>query len=175
MPAVSLGNQNSRLVYCLTFVACRYSGGPRMANRTLLQTAVLDDLVKGSRRRTAMLAVLRVFHWMIGSDGFLLSLAGLIVGGSFALSMTTDAWHWYQRSGALLVSIGAVFSTRHVLRSTIDTLLHEQSSSGVSPGRNSVDNFEGSACLIGFCMVGVGTLIWAYGDLTGCLLGSSCL
>ena len=156
-------------------VACRYSGGPRMTNGTRIHTIALHNLVSGSWRRAAMRLVLRVFLWMIGSDGFLLSLAVLIVGGSFVLSMTTDAWHWYQRSGALLVSIGAIFSTRRVLTSTIDILLHKPGSNGVLPTQTSLADFEGHACLIGFCMVGVGTLIWAYGDLTGCLLGSSCL
>jgi hypothetical protein len=123
----------------------------------------------------ALVKLMSVFRWIVTTDRFLLGIAVLIVGGSFALSLTTDAWHWFQRSGALLVSIGAIFSTRHVLKLSIDAMLYEQSSNEVSAARETLDDSEITTCFIGFCMVGVGTLTWAYGDLAGCVLGSSCL
>ena len=56
------------------------------------------------------------FRWALTTSWFLFLLAAVLVGLSLLASFYTDAWHWFQRSGALMVSIGAVLSTRRALR-----------------------------------------------------------
>ena len=60
--------------------------------------------------------VLHIIRWLMTTTGFLLVLAAGILGVSFFISYLTGQWHWFQRSGALLVSIGAILSTRRLLR-----------------------------------------------------------
>jgi len=45
----------------------------------------------------------------------------------------------------------------------------------VRPQDGELASADLAACFVGFWVVGSGTLIWAYGDLLGCLLGSNCL
>ncbi len=120
-------------------------------------------------------AFLLAFRWMVTTDRFLFTIATLIVGGSFALSYTMDDWHWFQRSGAMLASIGAILSTRPVLRTTIDTMLGRLRVNRARAQDGELASADLAACFVGFWVVGTGTLIWAYGDLLGCLLGSNCL
>lgn len=109
---------------------------------------------------------------------FLLILGIIIIGASFFASYYTDQWHWFQRSGALLVSIGAILSTRRMLRSGLDGLMHGRSASEVIAAieKNNAhsEDSETRRDLIsaywGFSVVGFGTLIWAYGDLVGILI-----
>ena len=123
--------------------------------------------------------ILLVFRWAVLNSRFLYLLAAVLVGGSFLLSFNTDAWHWFQRSGALLVSIGALLSTRRALGLILDALIdgkdlvqrvQDEPFTGDEAG-------ELQACVCGFLLVAMGTFIWAYGDLLGCLLPSqlSCL
>ena len=119
-------------------------------------------------------------RWTLTTSWFLLLLAAVLVGFSLLASFYTDAWHWFQRSGALMVSIGAVLSTRRAL-----SLILEGMISGSTPVESlasgettqSIDMRELQACVCGFLFVAMGTMIWAYGDLLGCLLqwNSSCL
>lgn len=104
----------------------------------------------------------------------------MLVGVSLLLSFHTDAWHWFQRSGALMVSIGAVLSTRRALGLILESMLGENiSPDQVQANRTTLlsDMGELRTCVCGFVFVAMGTLIWAYGDLLGCLLhwNSSCL
>jgi hypothetical protein len=120
------------------------------------------------------------FRWALTTSWFLFLLAAVLVGFSLLASFYTDAWHWFQRSGALMVSIGAVLSTRRAL-----SLILEGMIGGSSPARSllssettqTIDMGELQTCVCGFLFVAMGTLIWAYGDLLGCLLhwNSSCL
>jgi hypothetical protein len=120
------------------------------------------------------------FRWALTTSWFLFLLAAVFVCVSLLASFYTDAWHWFQRSGALMVSIGAVLSTRRALSLIIEGML-----GGGSPARllsssettRSIDMGELQTCVCGFLFVAMGTLIWAYGDLLGCLLhwNSSCL
>ena len=113
---------------------------------------------------------------MVTSNGFLFAAAVVTVGGSLALSFTTDAWHWFQRSGALLVSIGAILSTRHLLRGMLSSMLEEEKPSETfALDRRALSDSDLATCLVGFLVVGLGTIIWAYGDLLGCLFGPGCL
>ena len=124
--------------------------------------------------------LLHWFRWALTTSWFLFLLAAVLVGFSLLASFYTDAWHWFQRSGALMVSIGAVLSTRRALRLILEGMI-----GGDSPVKSltSSENAESSemgelqTCVCGFLFVAMGTLIWAYGDLLGCLMhwNSSCL
>ena len=119
-------------------------------------------------------------HWTLTTSWFLFLLVAVLVGASLLASFYTDAWHWFQRSGALMVSIGAVLSTRRALNLILEGMI-----GGNSPARflsssevtQSIDIGELRTCVCGFLFVAMGTMIWAYGDLLGCLLhwNSSCL
>ena len=129
----------------------------------------------GPWRRQAWLLLLLCLRWMVTSNLFLSVTGTVVVGGSLALSIATDAWHWFPRSGALLASIGAILSTRRVLRVMISAMIDDRSLSEVVTSEGVPVSDDLTACFVGFWVVGFGTLIWAYGDLLGCALGSSCL
>ena len=124
--------------------------------------------------------LLRAFRWAVSTNWFLFLLAALLVCGSLLTSYYTEAWHWFQRSGALMVSIGAVLSTRRPLGLILEGMIDER----VAPESTTIarvaalsDSAELRTCVCGFAFVAMGTMIWAYGDLLGCLLywDSSCL
>ncbi|MCP4765700.1 MAG: hypothetical protein GY875_05455 [Gammaproteobacteria bacterium] len=123
--------------------------------------------------------LLHAFKWMVSNSRFLYALAFVLVGSSFVISFHTDAWHWFQRSGALLVSIGAMLSTRHALGLMLDSMIDGRKlllPVHVEEATAS-EAVELQACVCGFLFVAMGTFIWAYGDLLGCLLSweLSCL
>jgi len=132
-------------------------------------------------KRITLLAV----KWLMTTISFLLIAGVIIIGVSFFAGYYTDQWHWFQRSGALLVSIGAILSTRRMLRSGLDGLMHGSSASEVLAAiekiRGYTEDSETKRDLIsaywGFTVVGLGTVVWAYGDLIGCIieLNMSCL
>jgi hypothetical protein len=120
------------------------------------------------------------FRWALTTSWFLFLLAAVLVGFSLLASFYTDAWHWFQRSGALMVSIGAVLSTRRALRLILEGMIGGGSpvkslSSSEIPESSEMGELQ--TCVCGFLFVAMGTLIWAYGDLLGCLMhwNSSCL
>lgn len=123
---------------------------------------------------------MRAFRWSVSTNWFLFLLAALLVGGSLLLSWLSDAWHWFQRSGAMMVSIGAILSTRRPLDLILEGMIREPApaeSTTYAGARFLSDSAELKTCVCGFALVAMGTLIWAYGDLLGCLLyrSSSCL
>jgi hypothetical protein len=71
--------------------------------------------------------VLLVIKLLLSTTGFLLVLAASILGISIFASAYTGQWHWFQRSGALVVSIGAILSTRRLLRIGLGGLLEGRS------------------------------------------------
>lgn len=120
------------------------------------------------------------FRWALTTSWFLFLLAAVLVGLSLLASFYTDAWHWFQRSGALMVSIGAVLSTRRALSLILESMIGGISLTrplSSSEATQAIDMRELQTCVCGFLFVAMGTLIWAYGDLLGCLLhwNSSCL
>ncbi len=120
------------------------------------------------------------FQWVISTSWFLYLLAALLVGTSLLVSFYTDAWHWFQRSGALMVSIGALLSARRALNLMLASMIIDiRPQDVVQSGERSflTDTGELRTCVCGFFFVAMGTLIWAYGDLLGCLLhwNTSCL
>ena len=104
----------------------------------------------------------------------------MLVGVSLLASFYTDAWHWFQRSGALMVSIGAVLSTRRALRLLLEGMIGDSNHARPLTTSESIQASEMGelqTCVCGFVFVAMGTLVWAYGDLLGCLMhwNSSCL
>jgi len=124
--------------------------------------------------------VLVILNWAVSSTRFLLLLVIFFVGVSLLASLLTDAWHWFQRSGALMVSIGAVLSTRRALGFILDSMIDDGHSKIMTPMNRVPQQSEIGelrTCVCGFMLVASGTLVWAYGDLLGCLLdwSRSCL
>ncbi|MEN8207202.1 MAG: hypothetical protein ABFS24_14505 [Pseudomonadota bacterium] len=125
--------------------------------------------------------VLLVVKSLLSRTGFLLVLAAAIFGTSIFASVYTGQWHWFQRSGALVTSIGAILSTRRLLRIGLDGLLEGGSyfdvatNPGASPGdkRDMESGRDLTAAYWGFMIVGLGTVVWAFGDLIGCLIAQN--
>ena len=121
--------------------------------------------------------VLLTAKWLMTAVSFLLVAGIAIISVSFVAGYYTGQWHWFQRSGALLVSVGAILSTRRLLRSGLDGLIQGRSASEVVAAieeiRACTADTETKRDLVsaywGFAVVGLGTFIWAYGDLIGCL------
>ncbi|MCH7744041.1 MAG: hypothetical protein IIB71_15420 [Proteobacteria bacterium] len=67
--------------------------------------------------------VLLFAQWLISSPVILVSISIAISTSAFALSYSLDQWHWFQRFGAISVSIGAILSTRRLLRIGIQGML----------------------------------------------------
>ena len=124
--------------------------------------------------------LLRAFRWALTTSWFLFLLAAILVGVSLLASFYTDAWHWFQRSGALMVSIGAVLSTRRALQLILAGMIGDGNHTRPLTTKETIqarEMGELQTCVCGFIFVAMGTLIWAYGDLLGCLMhwNSSCL
>jgi len=123
--------------------------------------------------------VLLVSYWLVTSPYVLMMMAIATGGLFFAISIYFDQWHWFQRSGALIIIVGAVSSARRILRKGLDCLLSSKSylDDSLKNSSNEEAQQDIKACYCGFWILGVGTIIWAYGDLVGCLqtLSGSCL
>jgi hypothetical protein len=124
--------------------------------------------------------LLRAFRWALTTSWFLFLLAAILIGVSLLASFYTDAWHWFQRSGALMVSIGAVLSTRRALQLILEGMIGDGKPTRPLTTRETIqarEMGELQTCVCGFMFVAMGTLIWAYGDLLGCLMhwNSVCL
>ena len=123
--------------------------------------------------------LLLTFRWAVLNSRFLYLVAAVLVGGSFVISFHSDAWHWFQRSGALLVSIGALLSTRRALGLMLESMIYGGKLTQTLQGEESATYQAGElqTCVCGFLFVAMGTFIWTYGDLMGCLLSweMSCL
>ena len=122
--------------------------------------------------------VLRFALWVISSPTILVSISVAISASAFAVSYSLDQWHWFQRFGAISVSIGAILSTRRLLRIGIQGMLMDENYFVVARPQSmhslETDPVETHCDLMcsywGFWVVGFGTLIWAFGDLVGWLL-----
>lgn len=121
--------------------------------------------------------VLRLALWVLSTPMILVLASILITAGAFILSYTLDQWHWFPRFGALSVSLGAMLSTRRILRIGIQGLLMGENYFVIAQRERQVSdggNFETQCDLMcsyfGFWVVAFGTLIWAFGDLVGYFL-----
>jgi len=125
------------------------------------------------------IGMLRAFHGAVVRTWLMVMLAMTFAGGSLVASIATGSWHWLSRSGALVVAIGAILSTRPLLREELTEMIRARTPSEERPPRPPPDLRwrDRRACFCGFWLVAAGTLIWAYGDLLGCLAqwSSACL
>jgi len=142
------------------------------------QTIIRNSSI--SRARVPGHYLLVSFRWIVTTDWILFVLAALLVSISFLVSFYTGAWHWFQRSGAMVVSIGAILSTRQPLGLILDSMIGDIGSQSRTQMNGSLylgNLGELRTCACGFIFVAMGTLIWAYGDLIGCLIhwDTSCL
>jgi hypothetical protein len=79
-----------------------------------------------------------------------------------------------------MVSIGAMLSTRRALGLILEGMIGSiapQDRGRIDESSYLSDPGELKTCVCGFIIVATGTLIWAYGDLLGCLVhwDASCL
>ena len=84
------------------------------------------------------------------------------------LSTKTNNWHWFARSGALIVIIGGIFSFRSTLRLTKKERIRRRNMNIIERFTNIEKNNQEKdsiAIMIGVFMIVIGTIIWAYGDL----------
>ena len=73
--------------------------------------------------RTLSTLAICIFRWLTTTTCFLLAAVVALLSVSVFLSIYTGDWHWFQRSGALVVSIGAILSTRKLLRTGTTEML----------------------------------------------------
>ena len=126
------------------------------------------------------LFLLKAFYALVMRTWLLMVLAALVAGASLLASFATGQWHWFQRAGALVVSIGAILSTRPLLRNELMSMILQRTQDLTVPAAVVPDDIarqDRTACFCGFWVVGAGTLTWAYGDLLGCLVtwSASCI
>ncbi|HSA80733.1 MAG TPA: hypothetical protein VLE23_07900, partial [Geminicoccaceae bacterium] len=87
-----------------------------------------------------------------------LGAAGLAAGAGVYASAGTDDWSAFARSGAVIVIIGALLTTW-------DSIV-----AGNNPlrlFRHVLSRERMPSETLGLCLIVLGTLIWAFGDLAG--------
>lgn len=115
---------------------------------------------------------------LLTSQRVLLRLAIAWVTLSLLASLSSSQWHWFQRSGAVVVSAGALLSTRRLVRLGVAALYRAETvldGGGAAPTKEDDEamrqwQLDLSAMRLGIFLLAVGTAIWAYGDLLGALL-----
>ena len=151
-----------------------------LINDVVLQERVVDQSASNNNLRVTgpIRWVLLFARWLISSPLILVSISVAISASAFTVSYSLDQWHWFPRFGAISVSLGAILSTRRLLRIGIQGMLMNENYFAVAR-RQSMHSSETDAvethCDLmcsywGFLVVGYGTLIWAFGDLVGWLL-----
>lgn len=93
--------------------------------------------------------------------GVTLVLGIASLGAGLWLSTTNGDWTWFSRSGAVMVVLGAYYTTFTAM-TTGEIMRHwlHQIVRFERPPREK----------LGFVMIVLGTLIWAFGDLPGAIL-----
>jgi hypothetical protein len=105
-----------------------------------------------------------------------------------AASLKTSDWSWFSRSGAAVVALGIVLTSRQIFAHNRRLLEHQRrrqvSSGSVGPGRHVRDWADEDSIrqlirarsheeenwrseFSGFRMLVGGTLVWGFGDLIG--------
>lgn len=88
-------------------------------------------------------------------------------------SITTHEWHWFGRSGSIVVLFGGILSSRRLIRMGLENFFkHETTVNGghFTPTEEEKEaekqlRKDIQAAQIGICVIIVGTLIWGFGDL----------
>jgi len=115
---------------------------------------------------------------LLTSQLVLLTIAIASVTLSLFASLKSSQWHWFQRSGAVVVGAGALLSTRRLVRLGVAALYRAETvidGGGAAPTKEEEEAMRQwlldlSAMRLGIFLLAVGTAIWAYGDLLGALL-----
>jgi len=116
--------------------------------------------------------------WLF-TDILLMGIIALIILiTSITLSTKIDEWHWFQRSGAVLVLIGGILSSRKIIRKGFKDLFKdavEMSGGSYVPTDEEINEkkqlkIDIRAAKIGVALLLIGTLIWAFGDLLARIL-----
>lgn len=118
------------------------------------------------------------FRRLLLSRAVVLTTALLWVGASLCLSIRTTDWHWFQRSGAIVVAAGAILSTRRLIRLGVAGLFQAETVLNGGPAApteadqaaSNQQRIDLSAARLGLILLAVGTAIWAYGDLIHALV-----
>ncbi len=114
-------------------------------------------------------------------SGFLLTMAiGVAVIG-IAASLVAGEWHWFSRSGAVVVLIGVLMSARRCVRIGFKGLRQDETAIDCKPSLQASEqkNTEKEhsqdigAAQRGIWVAVVGTLIWGFGDLLDLLGGTT--
>ncbi len=106
-------------------------------------------------------------------SGFLLTMAIGVVAIGIAASLVAGEWHWFSRSGAIVVLIGVLMSARKCVRVGFEGLLQDATAIDCNPalqasGQKNAEkehNQDISAAQRGIWVAVAGTLIWGFGDL----------
>lgn len=114
-------------------------------------------------------------------SGFLLTMAiGVAVIG-IAASLVAGEWHWFARSGAVVVLIGVLMSARKCVRVGFEGLLQDPTAVDCNPSLQASEhkntekehNQDIGAAQRGIWVAVVGTIIWGFGDLLDLLGGAT--
>ena len=109
-----------------------------------------------------------LFLFLFTNRALLCSVAAAWTVFSVWLSLHTNNWGWFARSGSVLGILGAVLSCRSVLRLTREERVRIRNMNIVecfTPSELEDQERDSVATVIGVLLLLLGTLIWAYGDL----------
>ena len=109
----------------------------------------------------------------IGSSFWFHSIYLLItVGGSLCYSIRVNDWHWFARSGSLMVIGGTLMTFRFVVLRGLKSLLNIDTNIDLNWPNSPEEQKEYReqrrdkiAVGVGTLLMLAGTLVWAYGDL----------
>jgi hypothetical protein len=112
----------------------------------------------------------RIFLFAVASTPFHIAVVALWNLWWLYSCSQSGEWHWFMRSGAVTVVVGAVVSFRNVLRLTRDERVRFRNMNVVEVYSDSekIDQERDSAAvIIGVAIMIAGTAVAAYGDLFG--------
>jgi hypothetical protein len=111
----------------------------------------------------------------LSNISLIVGLAASIVIISILASYFTCKWHWFGRSGAIMIIAGILLDVRPLVRmgltewrksqSVIDGGPFVATPKGIEEDRQT--NLDSKAKTIGIVMAVMGTLIWVCGELIG--------
>lgn len=107
------------------------------------------------------------------SQLFLVFFAVCWTAASVALSLRTGQWHWFSRSGAITVIMGAILTVRRLIRLGVQGFVIAERTFNGGHALPTPDEVEAhrqfaldvSSMHLGIILLVLGTIIWAYGDL----------
>jgi hypothetical protein len=109
-----------------------------------------------------------LFLFVFTNRAFIGSVAIVWTVLSIWISIHTNSWTWFGRSGSVLGILGGVLSCRSVLRLTREERERFRNMNAVecfTTTELADQERDSNAMIMGVVLLIVGTLIWAYGDL----------